>query len=65
MIMTVRDPDGKGRELHTELAKDAIDYTLYPDYRTHYKAHTNATVGACSLQVFYNEFAGCRYDHGS
>lgn len=51
MIMTVRDPDGKGRELHTELAKDAIDYTLYPDYRTHYKAHTNATV----------ELAACKY----
>ena len=28
--------DGKPRELHTELAKDAIDYTVYPDYRTHY-----------------------------
>ena len=41
----------KGRELHTELAKDAIDYTLYPDYRTHYKAHTNATV----------ELAACKY----
>ena len=28
--------DGKPRELHTELAKDAIDYTVYPDYRTAY-----------------------------
>lgn len=28
--------DGKPRELHTELAKDAIDYKVYPDYRTHY-----------------------------
>ena len=28
--------DGKPREVHTELAKDAIDYTVYPDYRTHY-----------------------------
>ena len=28
--------DGKPRELHTELAKDAIDYTVCPDYRTHY-----------------------------
>lgn len=46
-----KGPDGKGRELHTELAKDAIDYTLYPDYRTHYKAHTNATV----------ELANCKY----
>lgn len=29
--------DGKPRQLHTELAKDAIDYNVYPDYRTHYK----------------------------
>ena len=29
--------DGKPRELHTELAKDAIDYNVYPDYRTHYE----------------------------
>ena len=28
--------DGKPRELHTELAKDAIDYTVCPDHRTHY-----------------------------
>lgn len=28
--------DGKPRELHTELAKDAIDYRVYPDYRTEY-----------------------------
>ncbi len=28
--------DGKPRELHTELSKDAIDYTVLPDYRTHY-----------------------------
>ena len=46
-----KDANGKGRELHTELAKDAIDYTFYPDYRTHYKAHTNATV----------ELANCKY----
>lgn len=46
-----KDANGNGRELHTELAKDAIDYTLYPDYRTHYKAHTNATV----------ELANCNY----
>ena len=29
--------DGKPRELHTELAKDAIDYHVYPDYRTRYE----------------------------
>lgn len=46
-----RDAQGNERELHTDLAKDAIDYTLYPDYRTHYKAATNTTV----------ELATCRY----
>lgn len=30
-----RDKDGNPRELHTELAKDAIDYTVYPDYESH------------------------------
>ena len=28
--------DGKPRELHTELAAQAIDYTVYPEYRTHH-----------------------------
>lgn len=47
-----KDANGNGRELHTELAKDAIDYTLYPDYRTHYKAHTNATVELANSNYF-------------
>lgn len=33
--------DGKPRELHTELAKDAIDYTVLPDYRAHYALQPN------------------------
>lgn len=31
-----KDANGKGRELHTELAKDAIDYQVYPDYKLNY-----------------------------
>lgn len=31
-----KDANGNGRELHTELAKDAIDYTVYSDYKTQY-----------------------------
>jgi len=38
--------DGKPRQLHTEQAKDAIDYTVYQDYRTHYTVRENA---ACEL----------------
>jgi len=34
--------DGKPRQLHTELAKDAIDYKVYPEYRTAYKEEKNA-----------------------
>ncbi len=29
--------DGKPRELHTALAREAIDYSVLPDYRTHYE----------------------------
>lgn len=36
-----RDAEGRPRELHTELAKAAIDYTVLPDYRTHYEAEDN------------------------
>ena len=31
-----KDKNGNTRELHTELSKDAIDYTVHEDYRTHY-----------------------------
>lgn len=34
--------DGKPRELHTRLAKDAIDYSVLPDYRTRYNLRRNA-----------------------
>ena len=30
------DTNGNPRELHTELAKDAIDYKVYPDYKLQY-----------------------------
>ena len=47
-----RDANGNGRELHTELAKDAIDYTLLPDYRTHYTSRPNETVELASCPYF-------------
>ena len=31
-----KGPDGKTRELHTGLAKAAVDYRVYPEYRTLY-----------------------------
>lgn len=31
-----KDANGNGRELHTELAKDAIDFKVYDNYKTKY-----------------------------
>lgn len=39
-----RDANGNLRELHTKLAKDAIDYTVYDNYRTQYTPHINEPV---------------------
>ena len=44
--------DGKPREVHTELAKDAIDYTVYPDYRTHYSPEQNEEQEVVSCRYF-------------
>lgn len=44
--------DGKPRELHTELAKDAIDYTVYPDYRTHYSPEKDEEQVVVSCKYF-------------
>ena len=44
--------DGKPRELHTELAKEAIDYTVYPGYRTDYTPRRNAETELVSCKYF-------------
>lgn len=44
--------DGKPRELHTELAKDAIDYTVYPSYKTEYQPKENDTVTIVNCPYF-------------
>lgn len=44
--------DGKPRQLHTQEAKDAIDYTVYPDYRTHYVAKPDEDVEIVKCQFF-------------
>ena len=46
-----KDVNGNTRELHTELAKDAIDYTVYDSYKTDYKSTLNET----------NELVSCEY----
>ncbi len=45
------DNEGNLRELHTELAIDAIDYSYLPDYKTKYNAELNKSV----------ELAKCKY----
>ena len=47
-----KDANGNERELHTELAKDAIDYTLYPDYRTHYTPAENEATELAKCSYF-------------
>lgn len=47
-----RGADGKPRELHTEQAKAAIDYTVLPDYRTPYERRMNQTVELVSCPYF-------------
>lgn len=44
--------DGKPRQLHTEEAKDAIDYTVYPDYRTKYESRQDAEVELVQCPYF-------------
>ena len=44
--------DGKPREVHTELAKDAIDYTVYPNYRTEYTPAKDEEIEVVSCQYF-------------
>ncbi len=47
-----KDKNGNTRELHTELSKDAIDYTVYEDYRTHYAPKQNEGVELVECPYF-------------
>jgi mannose-6-phosphate isomerase len=47
-----KDAGGKGRELHTELAKEAIDYRLYDDLKTAYKPVENGVTPLVSCPYF-------------
>ncbi len=44
--------DGKPRKLHTELAKEAIDYTVLPNYRSHYTAAKNSETELVACPYF-------------
>lgn len=47
-----RDAQGNTRELHTEQAKGAIDYTVLPDYRTQYERAKDRPVELVSCPYF-------------
>lgn len=44
--------DGKPRQLHVEMARDAIDYTHYPTYRTDYLEKINKPVAITECPYF-------------
>jgi len=46
------DKEGVPRELHTELSLAAIDYTLYPEYKTKYLPQPNESVELASCKYF-------------
>ncbi|NJK96042.1 MAG: mannose-6-phosphate isomerase [Bacteroidales bacterium] len=46
------DASGKSRELHTEQALDAIDYSVYPEYKTKYTNSLNQTVNVADCPYF-------------
>ena len=46
------DANGQGRELHTNLAVDVIDYKHYESYRTNYDKIKNTEINLASCQYF-------------
>ncbi len=47
-----KDAAGNSRELHTDLAKDAIDYRVYDSYQTHYVRKKNLPVELVTSPFF-------------
>ena len=64
-----RDKNGNTRELHTELSKDAIDYTVKEDYRTSYVPQKDRKVNVVSCPYFvtsvFDLTAGTSVDYSS
>ncbi len=47
-----KDKDGNGRELHTDLAVDAIDYKFYDSYRIKYEQNKNDSSNLVDSEYF-------------
>lgn len=50
------DGNGKKRELHTSEALAAIDYNVYPHYKTHYEKNPDAINSVVSCEYFTTNF---------
>ena len=50
------DDSGKARELHTELAIDAIDYEEHPDYKIRYKKEPNVANNLVKCKYFTTNY---------
>lgn len=50
------DAEGQGRELHTDLALEAIDFSFHKDYRTRYDALENETTALVQCPYFTTNF---------
>lgn len=50
-----KDAGGNTRELHTGLAKDAIDYKIYDNYKTEYESKKNEAVELESCKYFVTD----------
>lgn len=57
------DDNGNPRELHTELSKAAIDYTVLPDYRTYYETKENAPMQLASCRYFTTQLYKLTKEH--
>ena len=47
-----RDAQGNPRELHTDLALDAIDFTLFPEYKSQYTPNPDESVELVKCKYF-------------
>ena len=56
------DAEGRPRELHTELSKDAIDYDVLPDYRTTYSKQFDIRVPLVSCPHFTTSICELTHD---
>ncbi len=48
-----KDKDGNSRELHTDLALDAIDFSTYDNYKTPYNKTKNQSVSIADCKYFH------------